>query len=212
MKSVRTSSLGVGVMAVPSRRERIGRLMERLGLDESSVAWDTHYEGHTPNWWRAVELASRGNPTHVLVLEDDAEPCRDFIPAVEKLITAYPDRIISFFSAKHDAVHDKQLHLAKHHGLGDVAVVYPREWLEDLRRDFDARQEELASTRWQAGYGADEMRMKLRPLQVSWNTVPSLVQHGCPAESTLGHTLAHSFARSCVGVHESALALDWSQI
>ena len=212
MKLAPDITLHIGIMAVPERRERVTRLLNQLRLGDSSVAWDVNHEGHMINWWRAVDLASRGNPTHVLILEDDAEPCRDLIPAVEKIAAAYPDRIVSLFSAKHGAAKSSSITLVEHYGLSDVAVVYPRKFLEKLRQDYENQRDQLANARWQAGQGADEMRMKLQPLQKSWSTMPSLVQHGAPNESTLGHNFARSTASSFIGADTSALMLDWSQL
>lgn len=188
------------------------RLTKQLGLDDATIAWDTHHDGHVLNWWRAVEIACRDNPTHALILEDDAEPCLDFLPAVRKLIERYPDLVMSFFSVKDSAQQQNRLTLTEHYGLSDVAVVYPRGVLEDLRLEFKARGDELTKTQWQAGGGADEMRIKLQPMQKSWSTMPSLVQHGCPNESTLGHHFAHRLSPSFIGTHTSALLLDWSQL
>lgn len=195
-------------MAVPDREVRARQLAQMLGLKEEVIAWDTDHEGHIVNWWRAVERASADNPSHVLILEDDAEPCVDFIEAVKKVIVAYPDRIISFFSAKHRAGISRQITLTEHYGLSDVAVVYPRKWLDELRDDYNLRIDELREN----SRGADGLRMKLRPLQKTWSTLPSLVQHGLPHESTLGHNFANSTARSFIGSHTSALMLDWSQL
>ncbi len=205
--------LGVGIMAVPERKARVAGLLARLGQPAAHVVWDDTHAGHVHNWWRAVAIASQGHATHALILEDDAEPCRDFLVAAAKIVTRYPDRIISFFSAsKTPLPPTTHLSLAPHHGFGDVAVVYPVPWLQALRHDFTGRESELAASKWQVSYGADELRMRLRPRQKAWCTYPSLVQHGCPNESTLGHRFTHSTAWPCLDTATSALSLDWSEL
>ncbi len=200
-------------MAVPERQARVDNLLARLALPPSQVAWDTQHQGHVPNWWRAVAIASAAPATHALILEDDAEPCRDFLAAAQKIIAKYPERIISFFSAsKMPPPPTTQLSLTLHHGFSDVAVAYPVTWLQALRTDFDTREPELIASKWQKSHGADELRMMLRPQLKAWCTYPSLVQHGCPTSSTLGHRVAHSLARPCLDMYSSALALDWSQL
>jgi hypothetical protein len=206
------SKLAVSIMGVPERAERIGRLLQQLDLPQSCVALDIKHDGHMANWWRAVDIAAVNNPSHVLILEDDAEPCRDFLPTVEKLIERYPDRIISFFTAHTpDEIEPGILKLTPYYRhLSDVAVVYPLAWLQDLRCDFDEQHQALSQTVWQVNFGADEVRAKLRPKQQVWATVPSLVQHGCPFDSVLQHTLPHGVAQPFVGHGVSALSLQWS--
>jgi hypothetical protein len=207
--------LAVAIMAVPERAERVTRLLQHLGLPDDCVTWDKNHNGHMANWWRAVGLAAVGNPSHVLILEDDAEPCTDFLPAVEKLVTRYPHRIISFFTGQTAAapVNPNTLTLIPHYRhLSDVAVVYPLAWLQDLRCDFDAKRTELEQTTWQINFGADEVRVKLRPQQQVWVTLPSLVQHGCPQDSVLKHVLPHGIARPFIGHGVSAFSLRWGNV
>jgi len=201
-------------MAVPERQDRVNDLLLSLGLPEADiVAWDIDHEGHVPTWWRAVKIASSNNTTHALILEDDAEPCHDFLTAARDIVGRYPDRIISFFAtSKTPLPITNSLTLAPHHGFSDVAVVYPTQWLKSLHQDFEISKQQLANSKWQAGYGADELRMRLRPQQKTWRTYPSLVQHGCPTSSTLGHKFAYSVARPCLDKNSTALALDWSQL
>jgi len=212
MKSTSTT-LGVGIMAVPERKMQVDRLLSRLALPLSQVVWDEGHEGHVFNWWRAVAVACIPAATHALILEDDAEPCQDFLAAVEKLIANYPERIISFFSvSKTPRDGTSQLSLLPHHGFGDVAVVYPVSLQQKLGKEFTDRDQELAIHPWNVAYGADELRMKLRPHLKMWCTYPSLVQHGSPISSTLGHRFARSLANPCLDANSSALALDWSQL
>lgn len=51
--------------------------------------------------------------------------------------------------------------------------------------------------------------MRARKMAV-WATVPSLVQHGAPSASTLGHNNGRMVARQYIG-DASALGIDWSR-
>lgn len=47
---------------------------------------------------RSCLLSARKGETHLLILQDDILPCKDFIPAVFKIIETNPDNIITLFS------------------------------------------------------------------------------------------------------------------
>lgn len=195
-------------MAVPERAERVSRLLESLGLGPDAVMWDKTHAGHLPTWWRAVELTLAKNTSHVLILEDDAEVCRDLIPSVERLVAAHPDRIFTLYYNVRDADGARAQGLALlpvSYPLSDVAMAYPADWLRELRRDFEKSSDKFADK------GADDMRLALRPGYKVWATMPSLVEHGSPFESTLGHRYSRARARWFIGRHRSALAIDWSR-
>lgn len=60
-----------------------------------------------PNPWEGYQLALQSgiddptNPTHVLVLQDDASVCRNFAEAVSRIASSHPDVPVSLFLA-HD--------------------------------------------------------------------------------------------------------------
>ena len=208
--------LGVGILSVPERQRRLNSLLRLLELPPDVVALDFMHEGHIINWWRAADIACSkalvGNesPTHALIIEDDAEPCPDFIQTVESLVDMYPDRTISFFTR--DAI-------VKNSTIGtlvnvkdvptDLAVVYPVKWLKSLKQDYLKQQDSFERRKRRWGYGADEMRAELRPDKVVWATVPSLVEHGCPEASTLSHFYPTNVAARFIGGAESALSIKW---
>ena len=207
--------LGVGVLSVPERRPRLLKLLEKIGVPETYVALDMEHQGHVINWWQAVAIAcasspfSTRKPTHVLIIEDDAEPCPDFMKAVNLLIDIYPDRVISFFTRSPEVATSPEGSLQRVHDVPtDLAVVYPVKWLDELKIDYDTRQMDFARNKRRWGYGADEMRAELRPDKEVWATIPSLVEHGCPRESTLAHFYPTNIAKRYIG-EKSALSIDW---
>lgn len=207
MRSIK-SGVSVAVMAVPERSDRVTKLLSELKLDDDRVIWDHYHLGHLPTWLQAVDLALKSDSSHVLILEDDAEPSQDLIPAVEKLIELYPERIFSLYSNSrqvNQARKDNLSFFKSYRTLSDVAIVYPADWLRQLRQDYKLRANEFV------GKGADEMRVMLRPTLEIWSTVPSLVEHGGFKQSILGHRTWNQKARWFIGQNNSALQIDWTR-
>lgn len=204
--------LGIAVMSVPERHNRLVKLLEELNLPDSVVSLDVEHKGHVVNWWNAADIACSKPATHALIIEDDAEPCPDFLAAVENLINNYPDRTIGFFS-RSQGVLDAPIGtlLPVHDVPTDLAVVYPVKWLQALKKDYLKVQDSFARNKRRGGYGADEMRLELRPDKKVWTTVPSLVEHGCPTQSVLAHFYPDNIARRFIGKDVSALSIDWSK-
>jgi len=208
--------LGVGVLSVPERRQRLRALLNNLGLTPDVVALDTQHMWHVYNWWRAVDIAcaraidGTQKPTHVLIIEDDAEPCPDFMTVAKKLIELYPSRTISFFSRDPTVTAAATGSLTIVHDVPtDLAVVYPVAWLLALRQDYEKHSSSFARAARRWSYGADEMRAELRPEKTVWATAPSLVEHGCPLHSTLAHFYPQNIATRFIGADVSALSIDW---
>ncbi len=209
MSSTKSVSFSTIIMAVPERADRVASLLDKLELSDSHVVWDPNHEGHLPTWWRAIDKALAANPSHILILEDDALPAQDTLASVQKLIELYPDRIFSLYSnlLEIDEARNRGVSLVKtHRMLSDVAMVYPASWLRGLRKSYKKRAKELA------GMGADEMRLKIHPDLVVWSTAPSLVDHGAPKESTLGHKYTRARARWVLSPYQSALEIDWTRV
>lgn len=208
MSSTRSEIISTAIMAVPERSERVASLLDKLGLNEGKVVWDRQHAGHLPTWWRAVDLALAYETSHVLIMEDDAEPSRDLIAGLEKLVKVYPDRVFSLYSNSREVqkarVEGHKL-IKTYRTLSDVAMVYPAEWLRELEVDYRKRAGEFI------GKGADEMRVKLRPGLEVWLTAPSLVEHGGINASTLNHKYFDQRARWFLGSQRSVLEIDWSR-
>lgn len=210
--------VGVAVMAVPERADRVSRLLERLDLDESAVSWDPDRIGHARNWWRACRLAAgrpwrreyEGRPvSHALVLEDDVTVCRDLVPAVERIVRLHPHDVLGLYANR------REVDVARAQGRSlvrvrdvwnDQAFCYPLGWLAALRRDFLAHPELDTQDA-----GADGLRRRLRPGLETLVTAPSLVDHALPTDSTLGHNHPSRRARWFLGEEVSALSIDWSR-
>lgn len=80
------------IVAVPEREERARHLSNAIG---GQVILDRDHDGAFPNHLRALESA--GTATHVVILEDDAIVCSDFIEHVERLIAERPDHLLGLY-------------------------------------------------------------------------------------------------------------------
>ena len=80
------------IVAVPEREEQARALARKVG---GLVILDVNHDGAFPNHVRA--LASADNPTHVVVLEDDAILCGDFGDHIKALIEERPDHLLGLY-------------------------------------------------------------------------------------------------------------------
>jgi hypothetical protein len=80
------------VVAVPERLERAERLSRAVG---GKVILDEYHEGTFPTHRRALHSAV--DASHVVVLEDDAIVCGDFIEHVTRLVEERPDHLLGLY-------------------------------------------------------------------------------------------------------------------
>lgn len=131
--------------------------------------------------------------THVLVIQDDAVPCKHFASALERAIEEKPDGLICLFLARLPAKAAKIATRAAAKGkrfieiredkiVPVVATVWPvamavefREWAQTARLAGSGRSDDGAVARWSH-----------RQKKTVYVTVPSLVQHPDEAPSTIG--------------------------
>ncbi len=84
-----TVGLSVAIMAHPARADLVTDLCERLGIGEDRVVWDRYGD----RWDTGVRAWEHHDPDadwH-LVLQDDALPCRDLLPALRVGLGVLPD-------------------------------------------------------------------------------------------------------------------------
>lgn len=87
------AEIHVAVIAHHTRTEQAERLAGEL---DAYLFVDLLTLGSTWNHLRALNWAA--NKTgHLIVLEDDAQPCDGFLEHAAQFITEYPDRLISFY-------------------------------------------------------------------------------------------------------------------
>ncbi len=176
--------------------------------------------------WRcylACLAALERNISHLLIVQDDALVSLDFLPTVEKIIAAHPERIAALFipgtvhggsRAMLDACANGQhwAQIPPQAFVPVVAVLWPRAEAEALLAYSEARP-------FARGRTADDANVrewaKIAQRTV-WMTVPSLVDHPDDVVSLAGQTAmgGRNPARTacCWAGRErwSPLEIDWS--
>ena len=166
----------------PSRNGLLPALL--AALEPLPVEVVTH-SSEPPNPWEGYKLCLSDLPdcSHVLILQDDAQPVRNFVLALEQIAQRHPGTpVVLFLSGVPSATAVKARRLAKRGAvryipLGPsafvplVAVLWPREKaVQFLNWSRTARN----MTRADDGNAGRWMKATHQPFLV---TVPSLVEH-----------------------------------
>jgi len=186
----------VRVQHHPSRAHLLPALFDRLD-QHAEVVTDPNPEDRFPSPWRTYRecLTDPGGATsHLLVLQDDAVPCRNLVAACHLL--ARPEPVVLFLGgapvrmameARRAGVRGQRLvpwALRAADWLPVVAVLWPVEvagsfieWCGSNRLpgDPNPRSDDAVAGRW-----ARKTRQQV------WVTVPSLVQHADVEPSLIG--------------------------
>ena len=86
----------VAIMHDRRREDRLEPLLDRLGYPDAFIA-----DGTNGGSWLALSRALYTVPStdqHTLIIEDDAIPARNLIPAVQRAIEAQPESVLYFFT------------------------------------------------------------------------------------------------------------------
>lgn len=81
------------IVSVPERAAAAARLHKNVG---GRIVLDQNHAGTCPTHFRA--LGSATDPTHAVILEDDAIPCPDFAHHVAGLIAERPTHLLACMS------------------------------------------------------------------------------------------------------------------
>jgi hypothetical protein len=172
-----------------------------------------------PDPWAGYKQCLTDIPdcTHLLVVQDDVIPCRNFVPALEQIAEARPDMPVCLFmgdipaSTAHHAriamirgVRYTRLHVTNFMPL--VAVLWPRAKAEH----FLAWGQNAKTTRADDGNAAKWMRQTRQSVLVS---VPSLVEHNDFVPSVKGgrdHKYGAESWRRAQLLADDGLDYDWS--
>ncbi len=213
--------LSVAVQHHPSRADLIGPLLERLGEPVDVVA-DPDPHG-SPNPWRTYRHAREttpGHATHRLVVQDDAEPCENFLAAARLAAAARPHRLLVFFVGGAPVTYARRVWDACQ--LEKTWAVLPNGtwcpavcvlWPVPMIRPFLDYAGELVPARFVAD---DEIigRYLAHSGQSALASVPSLVEHPDVVASTIGKR-AHAgadknrVAACMIPDNCDATQLDW---
>lgn len=211
-----TIELGIGIQTVPARAGMLAALHETLHQQETTYATgvqcDTKQEGPTKTWLDLIRnMLMPARFTHILLLEDDAIPCLDFIAAAKEAIAARPDSPISFCAV---LPYESQpvghwVAYGKRHRT-NVAIAFPKPWLQRFY-DWASRPE----TAQEIGpfYVASDAVLSYYLVNVlkqpMWVTVPQLVEHGGSGKSARPGGQGTWLTKDFIGADVSGLGIEW---
>lgn len=172
------------------------------------------------NLWedaKHVLLSYSKTATHLLVLQDDVLPCKNFIPTVEKLISLLPDEPITLFSnsmAIETALYDNKHWATLKTWFMAQSYIMPTKIIPDLISWVDSKVK--PSTRF------DDERFGMyffyheHPV---YATAPSLVEHLGWNSTLLRNYKSYEFktrrdirmARVFIGLDQDPLDIDWAE-
>lgn len=197
----------------PERRETLQKLLDGIDATHACVKLvhverDNVRKGAWPVaracWLKGAESGA----THVVLMNDDAEPCPRFTQALVKTLEANPKAIISYYV--NDTRAEWPLEKGEHwyttyDGLVGVTCGMPASLAADFIRFCD---EALVP----APYLTDDGRINLYAMATSrliWHPVPGLVDHQLPDSSMVGNA-DHDYRRAAIPLDPNAADIDWS--
>jgi hypothetical protein len=212
----------VRVQHHPSRAHLLPKLLGDLKPLRTEVI---EHSSDPPSPWAGYQLCLENIPKcdHLLILQDDVELAKGFVPAVRQIAKAKPDTPVCLFlsrlprdvSARADrAYKEKQRYVVVpwRSFLPIVAVLWPRhkavefaEWTEanpQLPGQRQPRSDDAMGGMW-----------KMRTKQYVLATVPSIVEHPDREPSTVGRMAQWGKDKNRVAHLLAAHAdrFDWSQ-
>lgn len=206
----------------PPRKQGLERLLARA----PSAEVITDDEAGKPNPWRGYKKCLSNLPPtgHVAVLQDDTVPCINFELALERVVAARPDAVISLFVAGLNNVtrkdYWKAMKFQRHWveiNFRDIHHVCALVWPVDRARDFLAWAEvakipghSRIPRSDDAIVGAWAKQKRIGVIA----TVPSLVQHPDDVPSTIGRKHYNGMERGRTAIHwigdGDPLGIDWA--
>lgn len=188
----------IRIMAHPSRRENVMRILSKLSLQEDIIIWDDRENGGDAMYTAKKAWTSPvpNGCTHRLVLQDDIEICDNFIDIVEQISKKNTSQIVSLF---HCEKYENDVRYISTRRLWGCAIMMPISFIP-LCWEYI---EHIPEKPW-CGDNAETIMRHDNDCIALWsidnsipviNTIPSLVQH-------IGDD-------SLVGIKEKRIAQDF---
>jgi len=207
--------LSIRIQHKANRREEwLKTLLHLLNDKRAKVITDRSHSLYG-SWKETVKSYSRRS-THILVLQDDVLPCRDFIPAVERIIEVLPDEPITLFSNSQsieEALRVRVSWVKLRTWFMAQAYILPVPLLDDMYSWIEKNIK--PSVYMDDNRMATYMFYKGRYV---YATAPSLVEHlGWNSTTLTGYQPGYAYRRdlrmanSFIGIEESPLTVDWSR-
>lgn len=188
--------VSVRIQAHPSRRHLLPAL--EAGLAPLDVEVSLH-SSDPPNPWEGYKQAIADPPdcTHLLVLQEDTQVCRNFPPAVEKIAAAKSDPVCLFLAwlPPNVAVDAMRASIAGERYIRYrpsskfcpvVAILWPIEALERFKAWAACSPLPGRPTPASDDAIVGEWYKRNQKAETIWVTVPSLVEHPDNVESVKG--------------------------
>lgn len=204
--------LSVQIMAHPGRADLVADLLTRLDLPETHVTWDERND-RWDTGARAMETYDEDADWH-LVLQDDALPCRNLLPGLERALDQVPQQAVvcpylgsgrpthwSVAKAADQADVEGAVWIVTRALMWGVGIIVPTYTIDDMLDWCDRK----------ASWPAYDKRVGQYYLRLGWPTWypwPSLLEHR-EVPSLINHgdgRVAYRF----LGEDVSALDVDWS--
>lgn len=212
--------ISIAVQTHPKRIPVVEMWLDHIGYGTSrqpdnvtmELVIDTEGEG----CWRTAHrcwLAMSDGVTHHMQMTDDAAPCVDFLQALPRVIAQKPDVPVSLFCRNYGVMAAKEKNerwfklRSRPWGYGFVLPKdMVKEWLawlviEEPKEHDPAWGEHDDWRMWQF--------LLARKTPHTWCTVPSLVEHGLPGESLMGHANKNRVATWYIGMDQKAEQYGW---
>lgn len=164
----------IRIMAHPSRRDNVLKVLKQLGADESIVIYDDRENGGDALYTARKAWLSTfdSNVTHRLVLQDDVLLCDNFLEIVKDIINTLSDNVISLFSTiPVDLVKRKKCCYKKYDNLSGVAIIMPVIYIKDCWKWIDENRNDCLCDDIMISKYCNKHGIK------TYTTIPSIAQH-----------------------------------
>lgn len=197
----------IRIMAHPKRKNIIEEFCKKYNIAQDCISYDD--SGSALNGARRAYLAPiDDNVTHRLILQDDVLIVNNFFDIVQKNIEMFPHAVFSYYEGRDVTFADKikPSPYIKMQGccICGLAVVMPKDFIHPCFSWIDDN--------FPADYKHDDCAIGLYCLLHGisvFSTIPSLVQHKLPMNSTMrGHNHAGKISTTWLG--EVVEDTDWN--
>lgn len=192
----------VGIVAVPERRKLVQRIISNVPHNLNQDFFPYYDTTHSGSWYGHLGAMNTipSNATHHLVIEDDVSLCADFMHTLYAAVEANPNNMISIYASRAQSKKVEWAHRNKTAwfvddcGASGQGVLFPRKLLFEF-------------ILWCDRYCPDEMPYEDTRLWgwmyenrlLMWNTVPALIEHTLPMNSSLGFNNKGKIAADFLG-------------
>ncbi len=219
--------LGLRIQTVPERARWRGLIFDQILAEYKQKFKGSHslssikiIEDSEHNLWDCAKRAlssHESEDTHLLIMQDDILPCRDFIATALKLITLRPESPITLFSNKETIMEAKRLNL---HWVELKRFLMAQCYIMPVPMIKDFLTWEAQHVDPKIYFDDNRLGMYFFYNNIStFATAPSLVEHIGWNETTLtGYNPGHDFeprlrmAKWFIGFENSGYGVHWENL